>query len=129
MALTEFFTERNLPAMPVGQSVVVAAQMSLYSPTPSAHAQPIVSHAALLRMFAFQQLNAKMLTVLLALQTRLLLYQHAWLATWATILPQIAPVGLLFHAGTSKFATLLLHLDYITLNQHLQTLHSRPIAR
>ncbi len=55
-------------------------------------------------------------------------HQHACLVTWATISPLITRVGLLFHAGTSKCATLSLHLDYIIFKLLQLTLHSKHIA-
>ena len=59
---------------------------------------------------------------------QMLRHQHACLVTRATISPLMARVGLLFHAGTSKCATLSLHPEYITLHLLQLTLHSKHIA-
>jgi hypothetical protein len=74
------------------------------------------------------QLQVKTKIALHALQQGPRPSEHAYLAMWATISPPITPVGLLYHAGTSKYATLLLHLDYITLNLLQPALLSRHIA-
>jgi len=129
MALTESFTELALSTTPVEQPVVMEAQMSSYNRIPFARALPIASLAVLLRMFAIRQLNAKIKIVLRALPQEPLPLGHVFLAMWVTILLRITPVGLLFHAGTSKSATHLLHLDCITLNLLQPALHSRHIAR